>query len=553
MPRFQFFRKFESEKYPTWSNVLKKGWDLWESAVKTTDNHKLILLATGVGGHIPVVTLDSLLAAALTLRGAKVNVLLCDQALPACEHITYYSVKDLEFFARNGLSKKICQGCFYGGDKAFKALQIPVHYYSQYVSMTEIDEAERISSIIPFESIGKYRTDGLPVGEHALAGALRFFASGNLETEPLAEPILRHYFKAALLSRYIFSRFLRMNEIQGISFHHGIYIPQGILGEVARKEAVNIFNWQVAYRKKSFIFSHGDTYHHTMLSEPVSSWENIPWTPEMEKDLLYYLKSRWQGDEDWIYFHNKPEFDQKKIMKELGLDTTKPIIGLLTNVIWDAQLHYPANAFANMEDWIVETIQYFSKRPELQLVIRIHPAEIQGTIRSRQNVADLIYKRVPNLQKNIVIIPPENRISTYVIMAECNAAIIYGTKTGVELTCMGIPTIVGGEAWIRNKGLTLDANTQEDYFKILDQLPFADKMFDESILRAKKYAYHFFFRRMIPIDCIDPAPGWPPYMIKLEKLEQLNPGQDLGLDTICEGILNGSPFIYPSETIQRAR
>ena len=44
------------------------------------------------------------------------------------------------------------------------------------------------------------------------------------------------------------------------------------------------------------------------------------------------------------------------------------MIGLLTNVSWDAQLHYPANAFANMLDWLVQTCRYFATRPDLQLL-----------------------------------------------------------------------------------------------------------------------------------------------------------------------------------------
>ena len=41
---------------------------------------------------------------------------------------------------------------------------------------------------------------------------------------------------------------------------------------------------------------------------------------------------------------------------------------MLTNVMWDAQLHYPANAFSSMLDWIIETIDYFMTDQTLSLL-----------------------------------------------------------------------------------------------------------------------------------------------------------------------------------------
>src|SRR5690606_24327778 len=113
--------------------------------------------------------------------------------------------------------------------------------------------------------------------------------------------------------------------------------------------------------------------------------------------ILNYLKSRWDGSRDWIYFHEKPGKDAAAFASEIGIDTNKPCIGLLTNVMWDAQLHYPANAFPNMLDWVLRTIEYFSKRPDLQLLVRIHPAEVRGTIPSRQPLRAEISKAYPSL------------------------------------------------------------------------------------------------------------------------------------------------------------
>jgi len=197
--------------------------------------------------------------------------------------------------------------------------------------------------------------------------------------------------------------------------------------------------------------------------------------------------------------------------------------------------------------WFIQTIRYFERRPDLQLLLRVHPAEIRGTARSRQPLVPEIERAFPTLPPNVFIIPPESQVSTYAAMAQTNAVVIFGTKTGVELTSVGIPTIVAGEAWIRNKGLTLDASSPEDYFRILDGLPLPDRMPPEQVTRARKYAYHFFFRRMIPLPFMRPTGAWPPYEVAIESLDDLLPGRQPGLDVICDGILEGKPFVYPAE------
>jgi len=222
----------------------------------------------------------------------------------------------------------------------------------------------------------------------------------------------------------------------------------------------------------------------------------------------------------------------------------------LTNVMWDAQLHYRANAFPDMLDWTIRTIRYFADRQDLQLIIRVHPAEVLGNIPSRQPLVTEIRRAFPTLPANVFVIPPESQISTYAVMLQCNAVIIYGTKTGVELSSLGMPVIVAGEAWIRGKGLTMDAGSPEEYFALLDRLPLAERLSEAATERARKYAYHFFFRRMIPLEFMNPQPGeWPPYRLALASLEDLLPGRSAGLDVICDGVLKGTQFIYRAEDV----
>jgi hypothetical protein len=531
--------------YPDWNKIFSRDRKVWEEALGKSKGGPKILVATSIGSHLPGTTLESLLGVALTLRGAEVHFLLCDTYLPACleSRVTWY--RDAESFIEDGPKRVLCRDCFSPADAMYGALGLPVYRYSELVTSEESQSADRISSGIPFEEIGPFQLDGAAVGEHALAGTLRFFARATLDEETHAEGVLRRYFKAALLATFASRNLLRKLCFEAVVFHHGIYVPQGLIGEVARREKVRVVNWNPAYRKKCFIFSHGDTYHHTLMSEPAETWESMTWTPQIEADLMKYLKSRWQGTEDWIWFHESPDADLSLVESEL--DFSKPCIGMLTNVMWDAQLHYPANAFPNMLEWVLKTIDYFSKRPELQLLIRVHPAETRGSIPSRQPLIDEVKKAFPVLPKNVLMIPPDDRLSTYAAMSKCDAVIIYGTKTGVELTSMGIPVIVAGEAWIRNKGLTLDATSADDYFNLLDRLPLGKRLDGKTIERARKYAYHFFFRRMIPLEFMQPAKGWPPYRLNLSGIKPLQNGGDPGLEVICRGILNGADFVYPSE------
>jgi len=545
----QIRRKLPLKVSPDWAKLLRSECVRWQELREAAENGPKVLIATSTGGHRAVAALESLLAVALTLRGANVHVLLCDKVLPACLQSVAIEFRSQGAFVKHGPQQTLCDACFETGRRIYEPLGLPIHLYSELITQSEQDFALEFSRSIDVSEIAHYHADGLPVGEHALAGALKHVARGTLDGEPYGEAILRRYFRAALLTMCATRTLLRAHEFTTACFNHGIYVPPGIIGAVARQKKVRVVNWNPAYRKQCFIFSHDDTYHRTLMQEPTAVWENLEWTPALDRRLTTYLKSRWQGTEDWIWFHERPTEDLGKLAKKMGMDFTKTSIGMLTNVAWDAQLHYPANAFRDMLTWVIETVRYFIGRPDLQLIIRVHPAEVRGWVPSRQPVVDEIQKVFPELPDNIVIIPPESRISTYAVMLQCDSVIIFGTKAGVELTSLGIPVIVAGEAWIRNKGISIDAKTAAEYFEWLDRLPLGRSMSETMTRRARMYAYHFFFRRMIPLSMTRPVSRWRPYEIEMTGLADLQPGQDPGLDVVCDGILSGTNFIYEDEAV----
>ena len=115
----------------------------------------------------------------------------------------------------------------------------------------------------------------------------------------------------------------------------------------------------------------------------------------------------------------------------------KPTITILTNVTWDAQVFYKNNVFKNINDWLIYTIKYFLNRKDLNIIIRIHPGEISGTVPSKQKIEDLIKSNFKKLPDNFLIIKSSDKTSTYDLTDLSNCSIIYGTKMGVEITPFG--------------------------------------------------------------------------------------------------------------------
>jgi hypothetical protein len=528
-------------------------WDGWAAsppgvAPDTTtgdgNRRRRILVATSTGGHATAAAIESLLAISLTMRGAAVDVLLCDGALPACQLCNFpVDPSPSRLIARGPAS---CRDCYEPARRMFGDLNLTVRRYSEYLTADHRLAAERLAAETSPDRLGSVEYEGLRLGEQALAGALRYFRSGRLPEGDQGEAVLRRYLAAAARTAFAVGALLESEPYDCAVFHHGLYVPQGVIGEVCRTKGVRVVNWDAAYRLSRVLFSHDDTYHRTMMEEPLSVWRDPPFGPAHREALHAYLRSRWTGEKDWISFHPAPHFDVAEFFRANGLDD-RPTIGLLTSVMWDARLHYPSNAFPDMLAWIEHTIRHVAARPDLQLVIRIHPAEEYGTSPAIQRVGDEIARRFPSLPSNIVVIQPDDGVSTYALMERCDTVLIYNTKTGIEMSATGMPVVVAGEAWIRGKGFSIDVSSPQEYEKVLSELPAGRRLDPGRHTLAERYAYHFFFRRMIPVPVVRAAGRVRQYARTFDSPRDLEAGCHRGLDVICDGILSGSGFVYPTE------
>lgn len=516
----------------------------WEKLkCKKNINYPKILFATSAGCLNFNVKLETLLAKSLSYKGADVEFLLCDHPLQVCLGVTSHNFnKDKDFLSSKNRSHY--DYCFENGLTRLSKSGLKINIFSKFLNQNEVRmDFRKIKSKINFDNIEKLKYKNFNIGENAKSGALRYLAKGQFAKKDVK--ILNAYVLAALKTYNVMSNLNEFKKFDIIVLNHGIYVPQGAIVDFAKKNKIKSISWCASSKKNSFIFSNHDTYHKSLLSEPNKKWENIVLTNKKIKKIKHYLKSRAMGSKDWIYFHNKqPNFDIKKFFKTYRINENKPIVTLLTNVVWDAQLHFKKNIFKNMNEWVFHAINYFKKNRDKQLIIRAHPAEITGGVPSKEKIGNLINKKFQKLSDNIKFIGPENKLSTYPLCYKSDSILIYGTKMGFELAPIGKPILVAGESWVRNKKITYDPTNLKKYNLLLKNID-KKKITKQKRIRALKYAYHYFFRRSIPISVIKNSKERNTnFTFKKNIITTLKKGKDPGINLIVNSIIYNNDFIF---------
>jgi hypothetical protein len=185
------------------------------------------------------------------------------------------------------------------------------------------------------------------------------------------------------------------------------------------------------------------------------------------------------------------------IREKLGLDE-RPVVLLPTNVLGDS-LTLGRNLFTkSMEDWVSRTLQYFLGRPDVQLVVRVHPGEL---LAEGQSITSIIKTVAPVLPEHIHVIPPDEKLNTYDLMEVSSMGLVFTTTVGMEMAMRGKPVIVIGDTHYRDHGFTLDPGSWVEYYKLIGrvlQSPEAFQLTEEQVHAAWQYAYTFFFDFPLP-------------------------------------------------------
>ena len=182
----------------------------------------------------------------------------------------------------------------------------------------------------------------------------------------------------------------------------------------------------------------------------------------------------------------------EQLRSSLNLDQ-RPVVLLATNVLGDS-LTLGRNIFtASMAEWIEKTVQYFARRPDVQLVVRVHPGE---RLMKGPSMVGVIERAVPDRPEHVHVIGPNEKVNTYDLMEIAGLGLAYTTTVGMEMAMRSVPVILAGQTHYRGRGFTYEPQSYAEYFGLLDTLLTGrpvNRLTAEQVETAWNYAYRFFF------------------------------------------------------------
>jgi hypothetical protein len=240
-----------------------------------------------------------------------------------------------------------------------------------------------------------------------------------------------------------------------------------------------------------------------MLQETDVLWEacrNSPLTPSQWEQIRSLYSSR-QNGKLWENFarlwQGQPSQGGERARQALGLDD-RPVILLAANVIGDS-LTLGRQIFSrDMTEWLQRSVQFLASKPEIQLVVRIHPGEryLKGP-----SVAEVVKSALREIPPHIHLVEAQEPINTYDLIQIADLGLVYTTTVGMEMAMSGVPVIVGGKTHYRGKGFTMDPSTWDEYLETIEHLMIhaGDHRLEQGqVEQAWNYAYRFFFEYPSP-------------------------------------------------------
>jgi hypothetical protein len=499
------------------------------SAEKKVHHKRLrVLIGPSFVMFEPSFALDKSLSFAFRLRGVDVIPIYCD----SFQHV------ECNFIGGAwGNFSKGCKDCKTRSENLWQANPNKPLKLSKYVAHSEIEQISTLVSTLTFQGALSYKKDGIAYGMLAKDILVNNYLVGSPTLIENHEYLLKVHLQNLLMVSLAYQRILDEQKPDRVVSNDSYYGMWAILQHQCGIRSIPFYS-HYPLTKNRVAFAHNDAAMNLNFRKSWKEFSKIALTSDDEVRL-----DKWLGGERGLRLDtaNLSGHETSSPILEY-IDILKPTIVLPSNVIWDLAALNKQIIFKDMIEWILETIKWFQKNPDFQLIIKPHPAETSPQLpRTRETVASAIEFYEVQLPRNVFILKSDAKVTLKDLFLDFNirGIAVHTSTVGFEYPAQGVPVVTTAKSPYRGFGFTIDPNTKQDYFMQIDDLLRGNrkKVSEESQILARKFIKFYQFHYYSDLGLFV---GNPPELA--ENYLELLKSEDGPFGYVVNSIIDGQPI-----------
>lgn len=496
-----------------------------------------VLYGPSFAVHGPCFIHDRILAAALRLRGAGVIPIYCD-AVQSVQCNVAGGVWGDESFAA------ACDQCVCESQRLWKTSETPPLPLSRYLEESDHASVEAEVEAIADEAWPDYSRDSMEFGVWARDILVNCYVVGDHRLIPEHEAMGRAHLKNLLLLERAYRRLIEEVRPDRVVSNDSYYGMWAILQRVCEERGIPFYSQWIGGRQGGWCYATGDAAMNLDFSRAWPKFSSLQLSRDDRLRVEEWMQGRTRGEE-MIFDTASLSAHQTEVFDDTKLDPSKPTALLPANLIWDSAALGRQIIFEDMVDWIAETIEWFARHPEFQLIVKPHPAELSPRLpTTEERVETALANKGIRIPDNVLLLSPKSKVTVYELLPLARAALVHTTTVGIEMAARGAPVITTARSPYRGFGFTIDPSSKEEYFDAIHDVLIGRGSIDEEKTKglAYKYILFYWFHYYMKIDIVDHVWG-EGVRPMIKTVEELLPGVNPVLDYVCSSIIQGLPIV----------
>jgi hypothetical protein len=423
---------------------------------------------------------EALVAEALQQQGNQVVYVTCGEAFKSyC--VAMQSMK-LSTDSTPEQKARVCAECNANKTVLRREMGLKSYDLREKVTQDEWEQVRQIVSRATAENILDLVLDGVAVGRFSFYQFILRTKKFEMSFTASEWEQFKIELENSLIAFFAARNILQLEKPDRIITYNSLYSVNRVFCESAAVMGIPVYflhaGANLSNRLHGLMMGRDNTWEYAFrLSDRWQQYKDVACSPQMLARVTAHFLELCAGRNAFAYSSAVSD-EPPNVRNRFGIDPKKKLLVAAMSSYDEvfaaeiAGVHKPdMGIFPTQIQWIKALIRFMADRPDLALILRIHPREFpnkRDAVMSRHALE--IRSLLENLPPNVKVNWPTDKLSMYQLADQTDVVLNAWSSVGREVTALGIPVVLYAHKQVcYPTELNYVGYTEQQYFQRIDE------------------------------------------------------------------------------------